>query len=156
MSSVPRLQIAGKVNPGGLAARIEDAKRAAEELQRVADDLDAKLMKLDGALRDMALGVSASVAVDGAGTELAFRKLGTTWGLFIEFPDERRPVSLHSAVPSLRLAAADNFHHLVEELLRRTAEEVGAIRSRVIKVDALIAALVPESLSDSVVRKFPR
>jgi hypothetical protein len=157
--SQPRLQIAGRVKTGPFAPRIEDARRAAVDLQRVSDDLDVKLAKLELTLQDMALGVSASVPLDVAGAELAFRKIGATWGLLIEFPDERRPVSLHSALPPLRLAAADNVHHLVDELLRRTTEEVGAFRMRVAKVDALIAELSPQSPSDgrdSRVRTLPR
>jgi len=154
--SQPRLQIARVAHIGSLAARIDDARRAAEELQKVSDDLDSKLAKLEMALREMALGIAASVPVDATGTELAFRKLGSMWGLFIDFADDRRPVSLQSASPNLRLAAADNLHRLVDELLRRTAEEVGAIRSRVVKIDALIADLSPDSVSDSGLRPFRR
>jgi hypothetical protein len=138
-----------------LATRVEEAKRCGSALQRASDELSAKLARLESVMCELSLGVAISVPLDAEGTELSFRRAGSHWGLFVDFADDRRPVALQFAPQGLLLAAADSCHQLVEELVRRMAEEVSSVRARVAKVDALLSALHVDREPDSVVRSLP-
>lgn len=141
-----------------LSEALARAQKAAGNLKPATDQLTEKLAKIERALTDLRLGVTASIELksedvedDGGrhyGTEvtaLAFRREGKTWKLMIESgmtEDEHwHSIPLLNASRELRLLAIDRMHVLVERLAEQTEAQVQEVELHRAKADALLAQL---------------
>jgi hypothetical protein len=139
-----------------LASRLDEAKRAAAKLSKSTDDLNAKFGMVEAELCSLNLGVSASVVlfshntfgfVTAVGpqptTDLAFRKHGQEWGLFIE--SDKTVTRLTSASRDLRVIAAHKLGDLVSQLLDKVTAETIQVQDSVATVDQVLVELTRTS-----------
>jgi hypothetical protein len=144
-SRLSALRAAGQMAKApDLASRMSAVRAAGGTLGAMTDELNTKLAKIEQGLVRLQLGVTASVEMVDFSLEstpsLAFAKWGNSWRLVIEHP-EVQDVPLVNASRELRLCAADYMPTLVQELLKKTAEETVAVKSRLQKLDEVIAVL---------------
>jgi hypothetical protein len=106
---------------------LKKAQRAAEHAQGLTEDLNLELQRVELALANLRLGVSASVALypESPGRLLKFGKGGDKWRLIVidgDGPDANRTVLLNCARET-RLHVPSRLPDLLEALIEAAEQE---------------------------------
>lgn len=139
-----------------LRAALDRARKVREDLGSEADELNARFLELEKALRQLGLGVSASVLIKDADpytppndrweTLLTFHKDDGKWSLVVQTWDGMDPESggeQHITAASLetRKLAVDELENLVVALCEKADEQVEELRRAAERVATVTAAV---------------
>jgi hypothetical protein len=140
--------------PESLAERLKKAKGAGAKLATATDTLNKRLKRLEKALVDLNLGISAFVNIYEEGDEaisnfteippiavLRFDRPAQAWGLYVDLVSAQQTVSITSASRNMRLRACGKLPELVANLVDQVEDQVTAVRRGTSTLDQLLEDL---------------